>query len=63
MEEHKFVVDDDGQWYIIPVSDLELFYSSLEEGETDDYERFNRLFTPFRSSHPFRYAFTSWRHM
>ena len=63
MEEHKFVRDDDCHWYIIPVSSLDAFYAALEYGEQDEYDRFNRMFGPFRSADPSRYAFTSWRHM
>lgn len=63
MEEYKFVTDDDGNWYLILVSDLDQFYYELEQGEDDNYVTFNSLFSPFRSRHPTRYAFTSWREM
>lgn len=46
MEEKRwrFVTDDDGHWYLIPVELEEEFNKLLSEGEDDCYTEFNNKF-------------------
>jgi len=54
---HMFIQDDEGHWYIIPVSQKEQFRKWLEfYGESADYD--GPEFHQCRCRHPSSYMFT-----
>jgi len=56
-ERYCFENDEDGHWYLIPVSKKELFEQLLYK-EDDEYEKFNEEFgTLMLSTHISNYSF------
>jgi hypothetical protein len=43
------VKDDSGHWYVIPIELKDLFFAELENGEQDDWEHFEEMFSEFRT--------------
>lgn len=60
-EEYCFRSDDDGHWYIIPLSMKERFDELLYAD--DEYADFNSTFGLMQSSGPSSYVFKEWRYV
>ena len=49
LQKVKAVKDDDGHWYIIPNDLVKDFYEELEKGESDEWGKFNGIFSGYRT--------------
>ena len=43
------IQDQDSHWYVIPADMQETFRSLEEEGEADEWEKFNDVFSQYRT--------------
>jgi len=57
---YKFLSDDDGHWFIVPLDMVELFNKMLEEGEEDYWCEFNNTFGKYWADHPSSYTFENY---
>lgn len=43
------VQDDSSHWYVIPFELKDLFFAELENGEQDEWDHFEELFSQYRT--------------
>lgn len=49
LTEVKAVQDQDSHWYVIPADAESLFYKMEQDGESDEWEKFNEVFGKYRT--------------
>lgn len=57
---YKFLKDDDGHWFIVPVDLVPKFNQMLEDGAEDHWCEFNNTFGEYWADHPSNYTFENY---